>query len=121
MEYKLILISRIIAILVSIYILNKTRKNLLIEKESFYWVIGCLVVVLLTIFPDSLVYISELLGIKYPPATLFLIAIILILILLYRQLGRISLLTTKVNELIRTVAILTFELESYKKEHKMDK
>jgi hypothetical protein len=117
LEYKLILISRIIAIAISVYIINKTRKNLLIEKESFYWVIGCLGIVLITLFPDILSNISELLGIKYPPATLFLIAIIIILILLYRQLGRISLLTTKVNELVKAVAILTHEIESYKKKN----
>lgn len=72
--------------------------------------------VILAFFPGSLAIISDMLGIQYPPATLFFLSTLVTIVLLFRQFGKISVLTIKVNELVRTVGILTNEIEKLKQE-----
>jgi len=120
MDYKLLIVARVVSILLCIYIVNRAKKNALIEKESFFWLISSFIMVFVSFMPNSLDILSDIIGIKYPPATLFLISTIVLVILLFRQYGRTSLLTYKVNDLIRTVGLLSYEIEKMKNDKKKD-
>lgn len=120
MDYKLLIVARAVSILLCIYIVNRAKKNALIEKESFFWLISSFIMVFVSFMPNSLDILSDIIGIKYPPATLFLISTIVLVILLFRQYGRTSLLTYKVNDLIRTVGLLSYEIEKMKSDKKED-
>jgi hypothetical protein len=110
MDYKVLVFSRIISLLIGIYIINRVRKNLLNEKESLFWVIGAFSIMIIAFFPGIIESLSFILGIHYPPAFLFLVAILILFSIVYRQFCKISILNDKVNELIRTVSILSFEV-----------
>lgn len=118
MDYKLLIVARVVSVLLCIYIVNRAKKNALIEKESFFWLISSFIMVYVSFMPNSLDVISNMIGIKYPPATLFLISTIVLVILLFRQYGKTSLLTYKVNDLIRTVGLLSYEIDKMKNEKK---
>lgn len=75
-----------------------------------YWLFMSLFMVFMAFFPRLLETISGLMGIQYPPAALFLISTIILFILLFRQFGKITVLNNKIGDLIRTVAILEYEI-----------
>ncbi|MCC3374098.1 DUF2304 domain-containing protein [Cohnella sp. REN36] len=118
MDYKLVVLSRVVSLFVAVYIINKTRKNLLNEKESLFWVLGSLIMLLISFFPRVLDVAAKSIGIQYPPAMLFLVVILVILLILYRQFAKWSLLNKKLNYLVRTVALLSNELEELKRTKK---
>lgn len=116
MDDKLIWFSRVIAILISLYIINRARKKFINEKESLFWVFGSIIFIIIAFFPSLLNFVSKLIGIQYPPATLFLIAILFIVLLLYREFEKRSLLSHQINDLVRTNSILALEVETLKKD-----
>lgn len=116
MDDKLIWFSRVIAILISLYIINRARKKFINEKESLFWVFGSIIFIIIAFFPSLLNFVSKLIGIQYPPATLFLIAILFIVLLLYREFEKRSFLSHQINDLVRTNSILALEVEILKKD-----
>lgn len=114
---KLLLIIRIIAVLITVYMINQVRINRVNETESLLWMLSCFSMVILAFFPKLLHILSISMGIKYPPTTLFLIAILIILLILYRQFVKISKLMNKSNELVRTIAFMQQEIELLHHEH----
>jgi len=106
----------IIAIFFMCLIISKVKKKRFFEKESFLWVLGSVVVVILAIFPQLIIYLSNLVGIEYPPSLLFLVAIVFVLYLLFRQSEYVSLLKEQVKDLGQQVVILEKRLDE--KEYK---
>ncbi len=88
------------------YIYSGVRKNQLSQDESILWMLGCLVVLVLGIFPNIIVYLANLVGIDYPPSLLFLMVSVFIIFLAYRNSRYISVLNEKNKELVQTVALL---------------
>lgn len=96
----------IIGICFMIMVLLKVKKKRFFEKESFLWLIGSLVGVFLAIFPKTIDYLSGIVGVYYGPSLLFLVAIIFILYLLFRQTEQVSLLKEQVKHLGQKVVVL---------------
>lgn len=103
-----------IGICFMVMVLLKVKKKRFFEKESFLWLIGSLIGVFLAIFPKTIDYISSLVGIYYGPSLLFLVAIIFILYLLFRQTEQVSLLKEQVKHLGQKVVVLEKLLEEEK-------
>lgn len=110
MKPQLLVFSIFVSIAVFIYIINLTRKNLLNEKESIFWVFGAFGVIILSIFPTILDWISKFIGVEYPPTTLFLMSTIMLVVIVFRQFTKISKLENKMKDSISTISILDFEL-----------
>lgn len=104
----------LIGLIVIIYIYNKVKNNKLEEKESFFWMTGAVLILVLSIFPKILDIISKILNIYYPPALLFLVAIIFILYLILRLTISVTLLKKQCKELAQRNALL--EKQLYNKE-----
>ncbi|MBD7910225.1 MULTISPECIES: DUF2304 domain-containing protein [Clostridium] len=96
----------IVAILFMISIISKVKKKKFFERDSFLWMLGSIVVLILAIFPNLIIYLSNLIGIEYAPSLLFLVAIVFILHLLFRQNEQVSLLKEQVKDLGQRVVIL---------------
>ncbi len=64
-----------------LFILNLVRKKQLREQYALLWIVASLVLCLSAVFIHGLERLSHLVGIYYPPAFLFLVAILMILIL----------------------------------------
>ena len=99
----------VIAIISIFYILYEIRKEKLSISDSMFWLLGCLIIAILSIFPNIIVYVSSLVGIEYAPSLLFLIAIIALIGLNFKQVKRITKLEEKITDLAQHLAIIKSE------------
>ena len=99
----------IIAVILMIYIVHTVRKNKLSVKASFWWLIGSVIILLLSIFPYSINWLAEIFGIAYPPALLLTLAVVFLLFINFQDSRHISEQQAKITELAEQVAILKFE------------
>lgn len=106
----------IISIIFSTCVLRKVKKKRFFEKESFLWLIGSIIMLILAIFPSLVQDLSYVVGIEYAPSLLFLLAIIFTLYLLFRQTENVSLLKEQTKELGQRIVVL----EKLLKEKDMD-
>lgn len=86
------------------YLLVTRRIN---ERASLPWIAGSFVIMFFTLMPDFLGVLANALGVDYPPALIFLIAILIILLLLLYQSIHISILENKCRELAQNLAIIS--------------
>ncbi len=99
----------IIAVILMIYIVHTVRKNKLSVKASFWWLIGSVIILLLSIFPYSINWLAEIFGIAYPPALLLTLAVVFLLFINFQDSRHISEQQAKITELAEQVALLKFE------------
>ncbi|MCL6601786.1 MAG: DUF2304 domain-containing protein [Paenibacillus sp.] len=108
------MITRIFFVLIGFglifFVYNRVKKNLFSEKESMFWMVGAIIVFILSIFPKMIDSVSHILGIEYPPSLLFLLALMFTLILLLRQSQQISIISNNLKELIQRNALLEQKL-----------
>ena len=99
-------------IAILLFILNLVRKKQLREQYALLWIVASLVLCLSAVFIHGLERLSHLVGIYYPPAFLFLVAILMILILQFHFSTVISNLREQNKSLIQDVGILAGELRA---------
>lgn len=88
------------------FTIYKTVHSKIIEKESLLWIFIAIVIMLLGLFPASIMIIAGYLGIDYAPSLLFLISSLLLFLINYRHSIKISELDQKLKELAQMEAIL---------------
>ena len=104
----------IISVLILLYVVNSVRKKTFSIKESFWWVIGVVIMLLLAIFPYSIDWFAKKLNISYPPSLLFIICIVFLLFQNFRDSKRISELQIKTIELAQELAIVKEKVNRHK-------
>lgn len=109
----------ILAIDFMIYVFVNVKKHEFSIEESVFWVLGAILLLLLSIFYKQLDKISLAVGIAYAPSFIFLLAIMFLLFMSFRAIKKISKQNEKIIELAQRVSILEFELS--KKEEKNEK
>lgn len=95
-----------LSIFIILYVFNIVRKKMFSIKESFWWVVASISMLILSIFPYSIDWIAGKLNIVYPPSLLFLLCIIFLLFINFRNSKRIAELQMKTIELGQEVAII---------------
>lgn len=96
----------VIAILVILYILISIRKDKLSPANSFIWIIFCIILLVLSIWPASLDWLANLLGISYPPTLFLSIALVILFIMNFIESKKIEDLQKKIIDLGQEVSIL---------------
>lgn len=96
----------IVAIVSIIYVVSVVRKNKFSIKESFWWMMASFVMLVFAIFPKLFDNLAIFLGISYPPSLLFVICIIFLLFINFRNSKRIAEQQEKITELAQNIAIL---------------
>ena len=99
-----------LALIVMLYIIHEIRKGKFSIKESFWWVIASIIMLILAIFPYSIDHIAKFLNIDYPPSLLFVICIIFLLFINFKSSKKISEHQEKIIELAQHVALLESEI-----------
>ena len=94
------------SLLIIIYILFSIRKNKLSIANSFIWIIFCIILLILSVWPSSLDWLASLLGISYPPALFLTVAIVILFIMNFIQSKKIEDLHKKVIDLAQELSIL---------------
>lgn len=104
------LINKVLYILVAIifivFVYSKVKRKLLSEKESIFWMLGAIAVLILSVFPNILDVVAQKLNIYYPPSLLFFGGIIFTLALVFRITTYVSVTQEKVKELAERYAVL---------------
>ena len=93
-------------IIIGLYILNEVRKKRFSIKESFYWILGVLLMLVLAIFPQCIDFLAIYLGVAYPPSLLFVICILFLVLMNFRNSKRITKQQEEIVELEQNLAIL---------------
>jgi hypothetical protein len=96
----------LVGLLLIVYVYKRVKKNLFSEKESMFWMVGAIILFILSIFPKIIDRLSSFLGIVYPPSLLFLFAMMFTMVLLLRQSQQISVMSNNLKELIQRNALL---------------
>ena len=96
----------IISIFILLYVIWNVKKKKLSIKESFWWVIGAIIILLLSIFPYAIDKTAKFLNIAYPPSLLFVFCIIFLLFINFRNSQKIAEQQEKIIELAQELAIV---------------
>ena len=101
----------VLAAAVIAFILHLVRSQRLRAKYSVLWLTIGVGLAFLAIFPDVLVWISDLFGISYPPATFMLLALSFLLVLVLHFSWELSRLEDRTRALAEEYALLRSELD----------
>ena len=96
----------IVSVIAFIYIIHEVRKKKFSIKESFWWMVAAVVMIILSIFPYAIDKLAKFLNIDYPPSLLFVLCILFLLFIVFRNSKRIAEQQEKIIELAQELAIL---------------
>jgi len=101
----------IVGIAISIFIVEMVRRKKLREEYSWLWLLTGFGIVVLAVWYDLLVFITELIGAVLPTTTLFVFGLLFLLLIALHYSVKISSLTDQVRKLAQKIAILQSELD----------
>lgn len=96
----------VLAVLATVYVFNVVRKKKFSIKESFWWMLASIIMLILAIWPYSIDKIAKFLGVEYPPSLLFVICIIFLLFICFRNNKRLAEQQEKIIELAQELSII---------------
>lgn len=117
---RLNIIVIIIGVVILVGIIDLVRRRKLNEEYSFLWLIIGIILVLITIFPESVSYISQLIGTELPINTLFFTGIIFLMLLGVFFSLKISVLSNRVKNLSQKIAILENSIKKISQDDKKE-
>jgi hypothetical protein len=116
MEFRLQLFSILVGVILLGIIFQLIRKNRLLEQYSLLWIASAVILIVMAVWQDVWVKISSMIGILYPPSTLFLVAIICGMVIALHFSVVISGLKRQNNKLAQEMGLLRGEMERLKHE-----
>lgn len=111
--YKLAVIFSLLFI---VLVLDKVRKGKLQEKYSIMWIFFAIILIISAAVPSLSLVFSEVLGIKYAPAFLFLIGFLFLLLYVFHLTQILSQQGKKIIKLAEEVAILNKKTDNIREE-----
>jgi len=112
MTMKLKIVAILIGFSLFVYIIDLVRKRRLSEEYAWLWTVTGVAIIILSLWYDLLVAISNFLGGIVPSALLFFIGLLFMIIIILQMSVKISRLTTQVKNLAQDLAILKNEDEN---------
>ncbi len=97
------------ALLAFFMVIKKIKKSQLKVSESIIWIVGCIILIILSIFPEIVVKLSEDFGFYAPVNFVFFVMFIFLLIQDFIYNIKISKLNEKVKELDHYIALKEYE------------
>jgi hypothetical protein len=111
MSGRVQLVAIIAAGAVLLTVLEMVRRRRLMERYALLWLLSALVLLALASWPGALNRISRVVGIAYPPTTLFVVGFGFILLLLLHFSSAVSRLSDQTKVLAQRLALLEERLE----------
>ncbi|MBC7232630.1 MAG: DUF2304 domain-containing protein [Chloroflexi bacterium] len=111
MEFRARLFAIILGFAVLLFVINLVRTKKLKEEFALLWLLTGVVLVLTPLFIDYLDMLAYALGIEYPPALIFVLAIISLLFILFQFSMRISRFSDQIKVLTQELALLQARVE----------
>ena len=110
------IVSTLGSIIFLIIILWSVRQKKLKEAYAMLWLMTGAGMLAVSIVPNILHWISRLLGIVYPPATLFLLLLCGVIVILFQYSLLLSRNQERISRLTQEIALLKNELEKLKRD-----
>ena len=112
---KIQIISIIGSLIFTFFILELIRRKKLKEAYALIWGIMSILFLVLACWVQGLVFVSNLIGIEYAPATLFLVLLVTVLLILIQFSVIISGQVDKIKSLSQELALLKERLSKVEK------
>lgn len=107
----------IASIITLVFILTNVRKNKMNIHYSMIWIIWGIVLILISVFPQIIFFISDILGIEIASNTVFLIMIFLLYCLTYYIFLTLSKHNREIIDLNYEIANLRKKIEELENRH----
>ena len=105
----------LLGLMVLLFVLNQVRRKKIREEYSLLWILSAAVLVLSATFIKGVEKLSHLVGIYYPPAFLFLVAILMVMVLQFHFSTVISTLREQNKNLTQDLGILEAEVKALRR------
>lgn len=112
------LIMLLIGVAMLLFVLNMVRRKQIREQYSLLWIIASIVIMFSAVFIRLVERLSHLVGVYYPPAFLFLLAILLLFVLQFHVSTVISSLREQNRSLVQDVGLLASEVRELREKLK---
>lgn len=99
------------AIALCIFIVEMVRRRKLREEYSWLWLLTGFGVIVLALWYDLLVFITDMIGAVLPTTTIFIFGLLFLLLIALHYSVKISALTDQVRKLAQHLAILQTEID----------
>lgn len=96
----------ILGILLILYIFVTVIKGKFDIVESIFWLAGSVVILILSIWPNIIIWLSRLIGVEYAPSLLFLLVAVFLLLVNFRNTQKIAKQREMIIFLGQEIAIL---------------
>jgi hypothetical protein len=103
------IISLIVSLLFIAYVLWLVRSRKLRETDSIVWILAGIAIFVLAVWVKPLVYITDLIGAKFPVSTLFFSGLIFLTFISLWMTTRISELSDEVKDLAQRLTLMSEE------------
>lgn len=109
MSFTTSLLIVVVGLWMMFMILNNVYQKKISEKHGVLWLFCAFLIIIGGVFPNAVIILANVFGIEYAPAGIFTFAILLLLILVYKDTQKISGLTIRLQELSMQIALLNLE------------
>ena len=106
---SLLIIGSIVTFLFAMKLIRKSTVRI---EDTLFWIIFCIVLILLSVFPRSVYKLSVALGFQSPINFIYLVIIFVLIVNQFLMSLKISRLIIKQKELVQTLAITAMEKDS---------
>lgn len=106
MSFKLVITSIIFLLLIITIIINQVKKENISIKYSFVWLIPCVILLIFTLVPGMLNYVTNLLGFQTGSNMIFALIIGFLMIVAISLTVIVSRQNEKIRLLVQEVSIL---------------
>ena len=108
----------VICLLVLVFVLRKIRSSKLNIVDSIFWIVVCVVLILMAVFPQLPYFFARLLGIQTPLNFILILIIAILLLKVFLMTLQISEQNERIKKLAQKIAIDEFEREEDKRQDK---
>ena len=111
MQLRARILAFALGVAVLLFVINLVRTRKLKEEFALLWLLTAVVLVVTPLAIDYVDKIAHALGIDYPPAMIFVLAIVSLLFILFQFSMRISHFSEQIKVLIQESALLRARIE----------
>ena len=98
-----------------LFAMKLIRKSTVRIEDTLFWIVFCIVLILLSVFPHSVYRLSVALGFQSPINFIYLVIIFVLIVNQFLMSLKISRLIIKQKELVQTLAITAMEKDNTNK------
>ena len=105
MSFPLRAMLIVASLLTGLYIRQKIRKSQMQIADVVFWLVFALALICMSIFPETVAWFTDLIGVQSPVNFVFLVVIFLVIVRCFSLSVKVSSLEAKLSDLVEDVAV----------------